>query len=165
MRARSALIISLAIGMALSIACTSSFGPMRATTFPKDLTYLSSKQLRTSMWVLAAEVQALEQILERMESGEVDPASKEAEVRKALARMKIAAHALEKPGRSTQHPVLNANLDTFIRRLDRAERALEHEPPNYFPASTVVGSCYLCHGTTKAMAVPTETGRDARAAG
>jgi len=138
------------VSLALLLACDATVGPMRATSFPADLTYMSPERLKTAMWVLAAEIQELEKLLEHQDQGD-EPIDRKA-ARGILARMKVAAKTLEEAGRSTQHPVINDNLDVFIGRLDRADRALDREPPDFFPASTIAGSCYLCHGQTKATA-------------
>lgn len=128
----------------VSLACESPFGPTRVTMFPPDLEYLPPEQLRTTMWVLASEIRYLEVRLN--EFSDVDPGYQQAEVRNCLERMKLAASALDESGRTTQHPVLNKNLGQFLLRLERAVRSVDRDPPNYFPASTIAGSCYLCHG-------------------
>ncbi|HPG28216.1 MAG TPA: hypothetical protein PLW10_21465, partial [Myxococcota bacterium] len=127
-------------GLALQ-ACHGALAPVRATPFPADLEYLSPDRLRSSMWVLAAEVEQLERLLDRAE--ELDSAVMQTQVQGALERMRGAARALDRPGRDSQHPVLNENLDRFVERIERAQRAASHTPPNYYPASSLAGSCFL----------------------
>ncbi len=142
----SKLVAASLVGVALlaASACESQRGSFRASPFPDDLSRLPPDQVRASMWVLAAEIQHLESLLEV--PGAEERVALRAEVRGSLERMKVAARALDRPGRSTQHPVLNQNLGLFLERIDRARLALDREPPSYFQASTLVGSCYLCHG-------------------
>jgi hypothetical protein len=115
------------------------------------------------MWVLAAEVQELERLL----SAPHDVASPtlRMQVRAALERMQVAARALNRAGRSTQHPVLNQNLGRFLQRLETAERAVDRDPPSYFQASTIAGSCFLCHGRSQRVMAPTMGTADTRARG
>jgi hypothetical protein len=141
----------LVLSLPVLVSCETSIGGVRATSFPPDLTYIPEERLQMAMWVLAAEIQELERILSLRE--QVETESQRVTVMAILERMRVAARTLEEPGRSTQHPVLNENLDVFINRLDRAKRALDRQPPDFFPSSTIAGSCYLCHGQTKAMAI------------
>jgi len=137
-------VVLIVMFVLLALACRVPLESVRATTFPPDLDYIPPNEVRTSMWVLAAEVKHLEDLLAEPSAG--DPNFKQAEVGRTLDRMRVALKSLDRPGRSSQHPALNEHLGQFVERLDRAERAAEREPPNYFPASTIAGSCFLCHG-------------------
>ncbi|MAG32334.1 MAG: hypothetical protein CL908_15745 [Deltaproteobacteria bacterium] len=138
----TALITALAL--MTSVACQAPFGGLRSPTIPPDLGYIPPERVRTAMWVLAAEVRHLEELLEGQ--GQADPAFVRLEVGRSLDRMMLAARTLDQPGRSSQHPVLNENLGRFLERLERAKRAADRVPANLFQASTVAGSCFLCHG-------------------
>jgi hypothetical protein len=142
--------ILTALPLLLCLACSWPFGPMRTTTFPPDLSYIPAERIKTAMWVLAAEIGHLEKLLGTPVGG--SSAFKKAEVRNSLERMRVAAKTLDQPGRSNQHPILNQNLDRFLVRLERAKRAVDRDPPNFFQASTVAGSCYLCHGQSHGTA-------------
>ena len=140
------LVILLLVSILLPLGCVAGnpIGPIRATMTPPDLQYLPEEKLRTTMWVLAAEIQHLERLM-------TQPTGEEREamqpiVASTLDRMRIAARTLDQSGRSSQHPILNQNLSKFLGRLERAKRAVDRDPPNYFPASTIAGSCFLCHG-------------------
>ena len=127
-------------------------GPIRSTTLAPDLEYLPPEEVRTTMWVLAAEIRHLERLM-------TAPTKSEREalpitVRSTLERMRIAAKSLDEPGRTTQHPMINEHLGRFLSRIDRAMRAVDRDPPNYFPASTIAGSCFLCHGSTGNARLP-----------
>ena len=133
-----------------TLACDTPLGPMRATTFPPDLSYMPPENIRTAMWVLAGEIEHLEQLLSAPYSEDQVP--DRAKVVGTLERMHVAAGTLDRPGRNSQHPVLNENLDRFMHRLERAKRSADRDPPNYFPASSIAGSCYLCHGPSQGRA-------------
>ena len=151
-RQRIATVILLTI-MSVSFGCLAEtpIGPIRATMSAPDLQYLPPEKVRTVMWVLAAEIQHLEHLM-------TDPTEEEREsmqvaVAGTLQRMRIAARTLDQPGRATQHPVVNQNLGQFLGRIERAQRAVDRDPPNYVPASTLAGSCFLCHGGKSATAM------------
>ncbi len=120
------------------------WGGMEASSVPPDLEYIEPERVRSAMWVIAAEIENLEQQLETAPSAE--PAARREAIRSTLVRMRAAARNLSEPGRTTQHPVLNQHLPLFIERIDHAIRAVDHDPPSYFRASTLAGSCFLCHG-------------------
>jgi hypothetical protein len=132
----------LSLLLLASVACEQ----FRVTTFPPDLSYLPPVQVRTAMWVIAAELQYLEERLDLPAAS--DQEFRKSEILKSLGRMRVAADSLDEPGRASQHSILNENLERFVHRIERAKRAVDRDPPNYFPASTIAGSCYLCHGKT-----------------
>lgn len=143
-----ALVLTLALGM---LACETPFRGFRATTFPPDLSYLPPARIRTVMWVLAGEIQHLEQLLNQPERSA--PPNRQSEVSKTLERMQVAMRTLDEPGRTNQHPLLNENFERFLDRLERAKRSVDREPPNYFYASTIAGSCSFCHAQSRATAL------------
>lgn len=120
------------------------WGDVEASATPPDLGYIPPDRVRSAMWVIAAEIASLENQLEKRSSA--DPESQREAVRSSLLLMRSAARSLSEPGRSSQHPVLNQHLPLFVERIDHAIRALDHDPPNYFRASSLAGSCFLCHG-------------------
>ncbi|MBW2498054.1 MAG: hypothetical protein JRF61_12335 [Deltaproteobacteria bacterium] len=143
-------IVGLAIVLAagLGSACRVSSG-FEVTTRPPDFGYVPPERIQSSMWVLAAEIHQLDELL----TAPVDERSPELKRKVAwsLERMSVAARQLDTPGRSTPaHPVLSDHLEEFVQRLERARRAVERTPPDYFQASALAGGCYLCHGTGRA---------------
>lgn len=127
------------------VACRPGSRPVYAP-YPPNFAKVPTEQVVSSMWVLAAEVRRLEQLLEEPVDGS-DPDLRE-NVRLSLERMTMAARRLETPGRDTpHHPVLGRHLERFLSRLQRARRAIDRTPPDYFQAAEVAGGCYLCHGS------------------
>jgi hypothetical protein len=153
MRATTLIVLTtllIALGFAAS-GCQQgrlSWGGVEASTVPPDLGYIPPERVRSAMWVIAAEIEQLERQLDA--PGALDPDTRREAVRTALLRMRTAARRLSEPGRTSQHPVLNQNLPLFIERVERAIRAVELDPPSYFRASTLAGSCFLCHGESAA---------------
>jgi hypothetical protein len=119
--------------------------------YPPDFEIVPRERIESSMWVLAAEIRDLDRLI-RAPLDEDDPVLRE-RVRLSLDRMTIAARRLRTSGRSTpHHPVLGQHLDDFLLRLERASRALDRTPPDYFQASALAGGCFLCHGAERATA-------------
>jgi hypothetical protein len=148
------LVILLATG--LGLACQVSPG-FEVTTRPPDFGYVPPERIQSSMWVLAAEIHQLDELLR----GPIDQRSPELKRKVAwsLERMSVAARQLDTPGRSTPaHPVLSEHLEEFVQRLERARRAVDRTPPDYFQASALAGGCYLCHGTGRASRRPNQEG-------
>ena len=135
-----------------SVSCQLStpLGPFRASTLAPSLDYLPPEETRTVMWVLAAELRHLERLMQAPTIR--DPEVLRATVRGTLERMRLAAKTLDEPGRTTQHPEINQNLGLFLGRLERARRAVDRNPPNYFLAGTIAGTCSLCHGEASTQA-------------
>jgi hypothetical protein len=98
------------------------------------------------MWVLASEVRRLDRTL-RQPAG--DPAEQQRLVGEILMRMDGAVDDIATPGRVTQHPLLNRNLPRFREQIQRARADAARTPPNYFSATTLVGSCSACHGSAE----------------
>jgi len=140
-----ALVVVLAVG-ACSLGTELAYAP-----YPPDFEIVPRERLESSMWVLAAEIRDLDRLIRAPLDGD-DPALRE-RVRLSLDRMTIAARRLRTSGRSTpHHPVLGQHLDAFLLRLERASRAIERTPPDYFQASALAGGCFLCHGAERATA-------------
>lgn len=144
---RIALVIAM---LALSCQTQTPIGPMRTTMSAPDLEYLPPAQVRSAMWVLAAEVQYLERVMTDPTAAERN--AMQAVVQGTLERMYGAARTLDRPGVSSQQHVINQNLGRFLNLLERAKRAADRDPPNYFPASGIAGSCSLCHGRQEGTA-------------
>jgi len=131
-------------------ACTISTDNFRISPQPPDFTYIPKERIQSTMWVLAAEVRDVDEWV-RIAGSQPNP-SIDARIRASLDRMRSAARRLDRPGQSTQHPVLNQHLGDFLRRLDGARRAIDASPPDRSQAAALAGGCYLCHGTTLAAA-------------
>ena len=133
---------------ATTLACGTDpvVGGVRFSNDPPDFERLPPEKVRSTMWVLAAEIEKLEQLLRTR--AQRPPEAQRAAVRGVLSRMRAAAGNLDQAGRSSQHPMVDDNLVHFTDRLDRALRNVDRDPPNYYLASTIAGACFMCHGST-----------------
>ena len=138
--------LAILVGASLiALACSGSspFANFVATTQPPDLRHVPRAQVRSTMWVLAAEANRLDELL----AEQPDPGDEtlRQDVLATLERMRIATRDLDPAGQSSQHPLLNRHAGQFIRRIEHAQRAARRTPPNYYMASAVSNSCHLCH--------------------
>jgi len=138
---QSLLLLVLAL-----IACRDPGERLREHTYPPSFEYIEQSRLQSSMWALAWEVQSLDRTL-RQPAG--DPAEQQRLVAEILMRVDGAVGGIATPGRVTQHPLLNRNLPRFREQVRRARADVARTPPNYFTATTIVGSCSACHGSAE----------------
>jgi hypothetical protein len=52
---------------------------------------------------------------------------------------------LNRTGWPTNHPMIDANLSTFLRDIRSARDAVRRDPPNFFLAGAISGACAYCH--------------------
>ena len=121
-RSRIAGVLALALS-AWGLAC----GGVRFSNDPPGFQYLPPEPVRSTMWVLAAEIEELERLLATPE-GRASEVQRTA-VRSTLARMREAARQLDQPGRSSQHPMLDHNLERLYREQRSDPVGSEPEPP------------------------------------
>jgi hypothetical protein len=143
MNGRGALpVLLLALGLAAPLACAPA--GVRRATYPIAFQYLDGSEVRGGMRRLAHATVRLDALL-RTSTGAPERAAVLAE----LDAMVAAAAALDITDVSN-HPLLDANLDRFRADLATARAAATGEPPNYFLAGALGGSCAYCHGRDEA---------------
>lgn len=115
---------------------------IRRVTYPPDFRYLEQHDVTSAMWRLARDVRALKTLLGG--ATDLSPQSHQ-EVIRLLRDMEATASEIDPKGRRSTHPRIDSNIGAFRRDLAMARQAAEHEPPNYFLAGNVAGSCSYCH--------------------
>jgi hypothetical protein len=138
-------LVALGVAVALGAACVDVPATVQTVTYGPNFSYIPKERVQSSMWILAAEIGRLDDLLEASPDGKNLRA--QIEIQNCLRRLSAAVEQIDHPGRSTQHPVLNQNLHRFAERISAAQRGAERTPPNYFLASSLSGSCFLCHGS------------------
>lgn len=138
---------SFVVGVTLALLAVG--GCVREYTYPPDFRYLSAQEIQTSM---GAMVQAVTEINRLIEDGIRTPDQRQALVRQ-LEALQLASVELD-GSRPTNHPVINANIAAFRRHIDTALAGARADPPNYFYAGSVAGSCMYCHRHARTGARP-----------
>jgi mono/diheme cytochrome c family protein len=133
----------LGLAWIVGSACADPWPRLREHTYPPSFEYIDPSRLQSAMWELAFEVQRLDRSLQHPAD---DPADQQRHVAEILSRMDGAVDRLSTPGRVTQHPLLNRNLPRFREQVRRARADAALDPPNYFAATMLLGSCAACHG-------------------
>ncbi len=136
------LVVAGAIALLAAAACGDAAGRLRQHTYPPSFEYVDSSRLSSAMWVLASETARLDRALEETDA---DPAVRQREVASILAQIEAAADGIQRPGQTSQHPLLNEHLPRFRERVRKARAEVERSPPAYYLAGTVAGSCAACH--------------------
>ena len=123
------------------VACSGAAQGLRHVTYPPQFSYLERREIKSVMWTLAADAAELNRMLRNGKLSDID----HGRVVDVLDHMREAAQELEAPGQRTNHPLIDANIDSFRRDLGIARDAAKAEPPNYFFAGAVAGACLYCH--------------------
>jgi hypothetical protein len=143
--ANTVSVVALGVVIALGASCTRVPASIQKHTVPPNFYYIPQDRLESSMWILAAEVRRLNELLRATPDGA--NVGVQREIQSSLRRMAAAVEQIDSPGRTTQHPALNRHTSRFAGRIARAQRGADRTPPNYFQASALSGSCFLCHGS------------------
>lgn len=138
-------VVALGVVMTLVASCTQVPASIQKHTVPPNFYYVPQDRLESSMWILAGEVRRLNELLRATPDGTNEGVQRE--VQSSLRRMAAAVEQIDSPGRTTQHPALNRHTNRFAERIAQAQRGADRTPPNYFQASALSGSCFLCHGS------------------
>lgn len=117
---------------------------VRSATYPPDFEYVTKKDVDSSMAKLAVDVQELNRLL-RGQATALD-ATRKAEIVAVLERIQANSSALDSPSQRSNHPLIDSNLRMFREDVERALLSAKDDPPNYFLAGSVAGSCMYCHG-------------------
>ena len=134
-------VAGLLVGSTLT-ACAGFPAWLRQYTYPPDFKYITQEQLRSTMWQLAQEVREL-QVLMREPTATNE--RQRQEIVEHLTTMGDTASRLNTTGRSSNHPVIDHNLDALRRDITLARAAAEKDPPNYFLVGSVIDACVYCH--------------------
>jgi hypothetical protein len=112
----------------------------RKMTYPPTFQYVARAEIKSDMHLLAASVVELDREL-RPESGE----PVQAEVVRILEDIDRVVNHLASAGQPTGHVSIDLKLDLFRRDVRAAYETARADPPQYFLAGAVIGSCVYCH--------------------
>lgn len=122
--------------------CRGTSANARHATYAPDFHYYDEQEIKTGMHALAGDVRELQVLLREPAD---DPALEQAEVLRLLDDISRVLSELDVPASSSNHPNLSQNLEAFRNDVADARAAASRDPPNYFLAGTVAGSCVYCH--------------------
>ena len=131
--------MTLLLGMS---GCAGDVAWIRRHTYPPTFHYITDDQLRSTMWQLAYHSRELRDLMARPEK---DASDRAASI-EHLDAMDLAMVNLNRTGWPSNHPLVDANREDFMRDIRLARDALSRDPPNYLLAASLSGACVYCHG-------------------
>lgn len=123
------------------LGCVGFAERLRQYTYPPDFHYISTEQLRSTMWQLAYHSRELNRLMTPPSSAE----SHRVQILDHLESMEQVIIELNRTAWPTNHPLIDKNRSNFLRDIKMAEHAIRREPPNFLLASSVTGACIYCH--------------------
>ena len=109
------------------LGCADFAGWVRQYTYPPTFHYISTEQLRSTMWRLAYHSRELNQLLRS--TGTIE--SNRKEILEHLGAMEQAATELNRTGWPSNHPLIDENRSNFLRDIKMAGDAIRREPPTF----------------------------------
>jgi hypothetical protein len=135
--------LSVLIGLSLTlVSCSGVAGALRQVTYPPGFTYVSREQLTSRMHELGYELQQLDQAL-----GPDNQALSEQQqqVVTILNNIERVAGGIQAGEAGSNHPFLQNDMATFMATVGQARVSAGLNPPRYYEAGRVSGSCANCH--------------------
>lgn len=115
---------------------------VRKATYPPDFVYVERSEVKHAMSKLSVDVWRINDILADSET--VLPYERE-EIISILNNMDDVARDLGAGTIQTNHPFIDANIDSFRRDVVLALEEAKREPPGYYGAGRLSGRCLACH--------------------
>lgn len=123
-------------------------------TYPSEFTYLDADTTKGVMHEMAISLSALDELVQQAarnsDSDRYQPLIlAQLQNIEALATS-VSSHATGKTLEGDDRPVTNhllidEHIDDFIGQIMKAKLQTEAEPPNYYGAGQLTGSCNACH--------------------
>lgn len=114
---------------------------IRQLTYPDNIVYIDKNQLHTVMHRMAAEIRLLDVLLADQP---IEP-DRHSQVVGNLERLDQIIAELSVEGVTTNHTVIDEHLGEFRADVARARLMVSANPPNYYWAGRLTGSCSACH--------------------
>lgn len=115
---------------------------VRVRPYPPDIVYLDDQQIESTMMRLSADIWTINDIFDNNEH--ISGFNRE-RIIDLLREMENEAVSLGAGTQKTNHLVIDNNIDQFRYDVRAAREAIEAEPPNYYLAGRLSGSCLACH--------------------
>jgi hypothetical protein len=128
--------------IALAVAALFGCAEVGWHTYPPSMVRLEPKQVTGAMTRYSVSLWRLDEILSTSET--ILPYQRE-EIISLLREMERQADRLGAGATVTNHLVIDQHIDEFKAELGRARRDVEKEPPSYYRAGRLYGSCQACH--------------------
>lgn len=133
--------VTVSILLFLSVMGLSACDRIRSVTYPPGVHYIDKQQIESTMYSMAVELRQLDALI----TAETDSGLVQTRVVAILEEINRLASSLDQDGKPSNHPAIDARLDDFLKQVSRASLMAQLEPPNYYEAGRLSGSCSACH--------------------
>ena len=123
-------------------ACGDTAALIRKVTYPPDFKYVSGEELRSNMDQLAFQLNLLDQALT---DAEPDNTVQQGQVIEILRAIERVSGGLQTGDAGANHPFLQDYMSNFVADVQQARFAASQNPPRYYLAGRIAGSCVNCH--------------------
>jgi len=134
--------VKLVAAVILSTTIVYGCAQIRKVTYPPEFIYLDQKDVTNKMVLMSIYIRQLNQILSRKDS--ID-SKDQARIIELLSSINSTADSLGAGSIDTNHLVIDNHIDQFKYDVNTAISAAMADPPNYFVAGQLSGSCVACH--------------------
>ncbi len=127
---------------------------IRLLTYPPEFTYLDSNITKGVMHEMAISLSTLDQLVhqaaDNADGGHYQPLILAQLQNIETLATSVSSHSTGKTLAGddrpmTNHLLIDEHIDDFIAQIMRAKLQTEAEPPNYYAAGQLTGSCNACH--------------------
>jgi ABC-type enterochelin transport system permease subunit len=132
----------LLVGITLGIVVVTSCTYVRKVTYPPNFVYLEDRQVVSAMADLNVDMWRIDDIIANSET--ILPYQRE-EIIQLLQHMEDIADKLGAGTTVTNHLLIDENIDLFKDDVRNARKYVQGEPPTYYLAGRLSGSCMACH--------------------
>lgn len=122
--------------------CSNFANTLRKVTYPPDFKYVSGQELRSDMQRLAFQLQLLDQALTEENA---PPSDQQQRVLATLRTIGTISGNLQAGDAGSNHPFLYDHMSNFVNDVGQAYSTASLDPPRYYLAGRVSGSCVNCH--------------------
>lgn len=115
---------------------------VRMHTYPSDMVYIEDGEVEDAMLRLSRYIWSINDIFD---SHEHIAGYNRERIIELLSNMEKEADELGAGARQTNHLLIDENIGSFRADVKKALQAIESDPPNYYLAGRLSGSCLACH--------------------
>lgn len=135
----------------LSLVFINGCVKIRLLTYPSSFKWIAGAELDKNMQDMAYSLGKIDLMIEE----EVSPGSNNSEILLELQKLESIATSLSPAGTgisqgtvvepTSNHALLDTNIDRFIEQILRARLQAEKVPPDYYGIGQLTGGCISCH--------------------
>ena len=115
---------------------------IRKVTYPPEFIYLEQKDINNKMVLMSIYIRQMNQILSRKDNTNSEDQTR---IVKLLSAINSTTDSMGAGSPDTNHLVIDGHIDQFKSDVIAAISAAKANPPNYFAAGQLSGSCVACH--------------------